>query len=50
MTPLITEFDYWWKLIKDGRFQRETDVRETTRRWIAQQLSVDGEMLIGVGA
>ena len=29
-TPLTTEFDYWWKLINDGCFQHELELRETT--------------------
>ena len=42
-TPLTIQFDYRWKLIKDGQFKREPDVRETTKQWIAQHLSVVGE-------
>ena len=42
-TPLTVEFDYRWKLIKDGRFQCETEFRETTKRWISKYLSIDGE-------
>ena len=42
-TPLIAEFDNWWKLVKDGCFMREPELRQTTKRWIAQYLSVDGE-------
>lgn len=41
--PLTAEFKYRWKLIKDGQFQREPDVIETTKRWIAQHLSMDSE-------
>lgn len=41
---LTTEFDYQWKVIKDGRFQREPELRETTKWCIAQYLSVDGEV------
>ena len=42
-TPLTAEFDYRWKLIKDGRFQREPNMRETTKWYITHHLSVDGE-------
>ncbi|TMX03693.1 hypothetical protein EJD97_014822 [Solanum chilense] len=42
-TPLIDKFDYRWKLIKDGWFQRAPELRETTKQWIAQYLSGDGE-------
>ena len=42
-TRLTTKFDYWWKLIKNGRFQHMTEEKETTMWWIAQYLSVDGE-------
>ena len=42
-TPLTTEFDYRRKLIKDSRFQRDLELRETTKRGIAQYLSIDGE-------
>ena len=40
-TPLTGEFYYRWNLIKDDWFQRELDVRENTKRWIAQNISVD---------
>ena len=30
-------------MIKEGHFQRDTKVRETTKRWIAQHISVDHE-------
>ena len=42
-TPLTAEFDYRWKLFKDGLFLREPSLRETTKRWIALHLSVHGE-------
>ena len=41
--PLITVFDYQWKLIKDGRFQREHELGKFIRLFIAQSLSVNGE-------
>ena len=40
-TPLTIEFNFRWKLIKDERFMWEPELRETTKRWIAQYLSVD---------
>ena len=46
-TPLTLEFDYRLKLVKDDCFQRERELRENTKRWIAQNISVDGE---GAGA
>ena len=42
-TPLTAEFDYLWKIVKYGQFLREPLLRETTKRWMAQHLSVDGE-------
>ena len=42
-TALNPEFDYRSKLVKDGHFQRERVLTETTKRWIAQNISVDGE-------
>ena len=42
-TPLTAEFDYRWKIVKDGQLLREPLLRETTRRWIALYLYVDGE-------
>ena len=42
-TPLITEFDYRWQIVKDGQFLREPLQRETTKRWMDLHLSVDGE-------
>ena len=42
-TPLTAEFDYWWKIVKDGQFLREPSLRETTKRLMALHLSVDGE-------
>ena len=42
-TPLIAEFDYRWQLVKDGQFLRQPSLRETTKRWMALHLSVDGE-------
>ena len=40
-TPLTTEFDYKWQLVKDGQFLRELSLGETTKRWMALHLSVD---------
>ena len=42
-TPLTTEFDYHWQIVKDGQFLREPDLREATKRWRALNLSVDRE-------
>ena len=42
-TPLTTEFDYRCQIVKDGQFLREPLLRETTKRWRALHLSVDGE-------
>ena len=42
-TPLTSEFDYCWQIDKDGQFLREPSLRETTKRWMAMHLSVDGE-------
>lgn len=42
-TPHTAEFDYRWQIVKDGQFLREQALRETTKRWMALHLSVDGE-------
>ena len=42
-TPLTAEFDYRWQIVKDGQFLSEPSLRETTKRWMALHLSVDGE-------
>ena len=42
-TPHTAEFDYHWQIVKDGQFLREQALRETTKRWMALHLSVDGE-------
>ena len=42
-TPLTAEFDYRWQIVKDGQFLCEPSLRETTNRWMALHLSVDGE-------
>ena len=42
-TPLTAEFDYRWQIVTDGQFLREPSLRETTKRWMALHLSVDGE-------
>ena len=31
------------KIVKDGQFLREPSLRETTKRWMALHLLVDGE-------
>ena len=41
-TPITTEFDYRWQIVKDGQFLREPALRETTKRWMDLHLSVDG--------
>ena len=41
--PLTPEFDYHWKLIKEGNFKQDKVVKETTKRWIAQHIFVDRE-------
>ena len=43
-TPLTVEFDYRWQIVIEGRFLRETSMRETTKRWMAQHLSIDREV------
>ena len=35
LTPITAEFDYQRKLIKDDGFQRDPELRETTKWWIA---------------
>ena len=42
-TPLTAEFDYHWQIVKDGQFLREPSLSETTKRWMALHLSIDGE-------
>ena len=42
-TPITTEFEYRWHIVKDGQFLRELSLREPTKRWMALHLSVDGE-------
>ena len=42
-TPHTIEFDYRWQIVKDGQFLREPSLRETTKRWMALHLSIDGE-------
>lgn len=41
--PLTPEFDYWWYMIKKGYFHRDKDARDTTKRQIAQHISIDIE-------
>ena len=42
-TPLTTEFDNWWQIVKYGQFLRETSLIETTKRWMALHLSINVE-------
>ena len=42
-TPLTAEFDYRWQIVKDGQLLREPALRETTKRWMALHVSVDGQ-------
>ena len=42
-TPLTAEVDYKWQIVKHGQFLCEPSLRETTKRWIALHLSVDGK-------
>ena len=42
-TPLTTEFDYRWQIVKDGKFLRELLLRETTKKWTTLHLSVNRE-------
>ena len=42
-TPLTAEFDYQWQIVKNVQFLCEPSLRETTKRWMALHLSVDGE-------
>ncbi|TMW83857.1 hypothetical protein EJD97_000592 [Solanum chilense] len=42
-TPLTAEFNYQWQIVKDCQFLHEPSLRETTKRWMALHLSVDGE-------
>ena len=42
-TPLTAEFDYRWKLIKDGQFHCEPEVKDTTKWCISQCLFVNGK-------
>ena len=39
-TPLAPKFYYRWKLVKDVHFQCESVLRETTKRWKAQNISL----------
>ena len=47
-TPLTAEFDYRWQIVKDGQSLRKPSLRETTKRWMALHLSVDGKGADGV--
>ena len=42
-TLITAKFDYHWQIVKDGQFLREPALRETSKRWMALHLSVDGE-------
>lgn len=39
--PLNPELECWSTRIKEGHFHRDKDLRESTKRWIAQHISVD---------
>ena len=39
---LTAEFDYRWQIVKDGEFLREPSLIDTTKRWMALHLSIDG--------
>ena len=41
--PLTAEFNYRWKLIKDGQLLHEPELRETTKRRIVRYIYVDGQ-------
>lgn len=41
--PISPDFDYRWDLVRSGKFQRSRDKRESTKKWIAQQLFIDNE-------
>ena len=43
-TPLTNEYDYRWQILKDCQFLHETSLRDTTMRWMALHLSIDGEI------
>ena len=40
-TPITAVFDYRLQIVKDGQLLHEPALRETTKRWMALQLSVD---------
>ena len=42
-TPLTTEFDYWWQIVKDGQFLGDPSVIETSKRWMDLHLYIDRE-------
>ena len=42
-TSLTKKLDYRWPIVKDGQFLHGQSLRETTKRWMALHLSVDGE-------
>ena len=42
-TPLTTELDYRWQIIKDSQFLHEPSLRETTKSWMVVHLSIDEE-------
>ena len=41
--PLTPEFDYRCDVVKSVYFQRSIELTESTKRWIEQRLSIDGE-------
>ena len=45
---LPPEFDYRWDMINQGHFKRDKTLRETTKRWITQHISVDHESVDSV--
>ena len=42
-TPLTSEFDYRWQIVKDGKFLREPSLRKTTKKWMTLHFSVNKE-------
>lgn len=41
--PLTLEFDYRWDVVKSGNFRQNREMRDPTKKFIAQQISIDGE-------
>lgn len=42
-SPSPLDFEYRWNVVKSGHFQWDRDLRVSTKRWIAHQISIDGE-------